>query len=229
MQELILLVALYGVLSRGLKLPLIRLLIVIGFVHLYLRHARNAELLAMLVPLVIAPLLARQWPSLRPRPEATTEAGPFRRRMHELARPADHAVMTLCLALAGLYAAGMIAFAGISAPTSTMPAAALQYALDNGRTGNVLNFYNYGGYLIRAGVPTFIDGRGELYGGDFIKRYAEAVNLRGDEPLERLIERHAIDWTLFPKDQPINKLLAHLPGWRRAYSDDASTIFVRDR
>ncbi len=229
MQELILLVALYGVLSRGLKLPLIRLLIVIGFVHLYLRHARNAELLAMLVPLVIAPLLARQWPSLRPRPEATTEAGPFRRRMHELARPAGHAVMTLCLALAGLYAAGMIAFAGISAPTSTMPAAALQYALDNGRTGNVLNFYNYGGYLIRAGVPTFIDGRGELYGGGFIKRYAEAVNLRGDEPLERLIERHAIDWTLFPKDQPINKLLAHLPGWRRAYSDDASMIFVRDR
>jgi hypothetical protein len=201
---------------------------VIGLVHLYLRHARNAELLAMLVPLVIAPLLARQWPSLRPRPEAT-EVSPFRRRMHALARPAGPAAMSLCLALAGLYAAGMVAFAGISAPTATMPAAALQYALDSGRAGNVLNYYNYGGYLIRAGVPTFIDGRGELYGGDFIKRYAEAVNLRGDEPLERLLERHAIDWTLFPKDQPINKLLAHLPGWRQAYTDDASTIFVRDR
>ena len=44
LQELILLVAIYLALSRGLKLPLIRLLIVIGLVHLFLRHARNAEL-----------------------------------------------------------------------------------------------------------------------------------------------------------------------------------------
>ena len=93
----------------------------------------------------------------------------------------------------------------------------------------MLNHYNYGGYLIRAGVPTFIDGRGELYGGDFIRRYAEVVNLRGEESLEQLLERHAIDWTLFPKDQPANKLLARLPGWRQAYADDAATIFVRDR
>ena len=69
----------------------------------------------------------------------------------------------------------------------------------------MLNHYDYGGYLIRAGMPTFIDGRGELYGGEFIKRYAEVVNLRGEEPLEQLLERHAIEWTLFPKDQPANK------------------------
>jgi len=42
-QEIVLLVALYLALSRGLKLPLLRLLIVIGLLHLYLRHARNAE------------------------------------------------------------------------------------------------------------------------------------------------------------------------------------------
>ena len=33
-----------------LKLPLLRLLIVLGLLHLYLRYARNAELLAMLAP-----------------------------------------------------------------------------------------------------------------------------------------------------------------------------------
>src|SRR5207245_6828947 len=69
MQELVLLVALYLALSRGLKLPLFRLLVVIGLVHLFLRYARNAELLALLAPLAIAPVLARQWPSLRPDPE----------------------------------------------------------------------------------------------------------------------------------------------------------------
>jgi len=29
------------------------------------------------------------------------------------------------------------------------------------------------------------------------------------------------------KEQPANKLLATLPGWRKAYSDDKTTIFVR--
>ena len=93
----------------------------------------------------------------------------------------------------------------------------------------MLNHYNYGGYLIRAGVPTFIDGRGELYGGAFIKRYAEVTNLRGEESLEQVLERHAIEWTLFPKDQPANRLLARLPGWRQAYADDSAIIFVRTR
>jgi hypothetical protein len=226
LQELILLVALYAALSRGLKLPLVRLLIVIGLVHLYLRYARNAELLAMLAPLVIAPLLARQWPSLRPDPDAGG-GGLLVQRMRALARPAGHAAMALCLAVAALYAGGMIRLAGITPPSATMPSAALDYARDAGLKGHVLNHYNYGGYLIGAGVPTFIDGRGELYGGEFIKRFADVVNLRGEESLEQLLERHAIEWTLLPKNQPANKLLARLPGWRQAYADEASTIFVR--
>jgi hypothetical protein len=108
-----------------------------------------------------------------------------------------------------------------------MPSAALDYARDAGLKGRVFNHYNYGGYLIREGVPTFIDGRGELYGGEFIKRFSDVVNLRSEESLEHLLERHAIQWTLLPKNQPANKLLARLPGWRQAYADDAATIFVR--
>ncbi len=223
MQELILLVALYLALSRGLRLPLLRLLIVIGLVHLYLRYARNAELLATLAPLAMAPLLARQWPSLRPDPESSGG------RLAALARPAGAAAVAMALMLATVFASGMILFADAKPPASTMPSAALDYAREAGIKGHVLNHYNYGGYLIRAGVPTFIDGRGELYGGDFIKRYAEAVNLRGEEPLEKMLDRYKIDWTMFPKDQPANKLLARLPGWHQAFSDDSTTIFVRDR
>ena len=228
MQELILLVALYAALSRGLKLPLVRLLIVIGLVHLYLRYARNAELLGMLLPLVMAPLLARQWPSLRPDLDATGGSLVVQ-RLRALARPAGHAALALCLALAALYAAGLIKLGGVAPPPSTMPQAALDHAREAGLKGRVLNHYNYGGYLIRVGVPTFIDGRGELYGGAFIKRYAEVTSLRGDESLEQLLDRHAIEWTLFPRDQPANRLLARLTGWRQAYTDESSTIFVRDR
>jgi hypothetical protein len=86
----------YLALSRGLKLPFIRLLIVIGLVHLFLRYARNAELLATLAPLAIAPLLARRWPSLRPDEQATG-------RLTALARPAGSAALAAGLGLAGLF------------------------------------------------------------------------------------------------------------------------------
>ena len=64
-QELVLLLALYAGLSRGLKLPVMRLIIVLGLLHLFLKYARNAELLAILAPVALAPILAQQWPSLR--------------------------------------------------------------------------------------------------------------------------------------------------------------------
>jgi hypothetical protein len=74
LQEAILLIGLYIVLARGVKLPLIRVLIVVGLMHMFLRYARNAELLATLAPLAIAPVLARQWPMLRWDPEAGGQA-----------------------------------------------------------------------------------------------------------------------------------------------------------
>ena len=220
LQEAVLLLAVYLALSRGLRLPLIRLLIVIGLLHLFLRYARNAELFATLVPLMIAPLLVRQFPSLSPDRQATG-------RMAALARPAGPAALTLGLGLVGLWSGVMIGLDGIAPPSATAPSAALAFAREAGLRGRVLNHYNYGGFLIGAGVPTYIDGRGELYGGDFIKHYNEAVNLRGAEPFESLLEREHIDWTLLPRDQAANQLLMRLPGWRRAFGDDTATIFVR--
>ena len=111
-----------------------------------------------------------------------------------------------------------------------MPQAALDWARQNGLLQRpMLNHYNFGGYLIGAGVPTFIDGRAELYGGDFIRRYNEAIGLRGETKLEDLLERHRIGWTFLTKDAPANRLLARLPGWRQAFSDDQATIFVREK
>ena len=93
----------------------------------------------------------------------------------------------------------------------------------------MLNHYGFGGYLISAGIPTFIDGRGELFGGDFIKRYVEIVNGREGRPLEETLEEFHIDWTLLQKDQAANKILALLPNWKRVYGDSTATIFVRQR
>jgi len=110
------------------------------------------------------------------------------------------------------------------------PNGALAYVREANLKGNVFNHYGFGGFLISAGVPTFVDGRAELFGGEFIKDYVDAANLRGkDGSFEALLERWHIDWTMLNKDAPANKLLTRLPGWRQAYTDDQATIFVRDR
>jgi hypothetical protein len=221
--ELILLVGLYLILARGVKLPIMRTLIVVGLVHMFLRHVRNAELLATIAPLAIAPVLAREWPAMRRDPAGQVLFGSF-------AAPASLRAVGLCLLLATLYAAGLVRWAGIKPPEATMPTAAVTYAREAGLTGHVLNHYGYGGYLISQGIPTFIDGRGELFGGDFIKKYVDAVHLRGNDPavLQKTLAKYDIAWTLLLKGQPANKLLATLPGWRQAYSDDTTTIFVRN-
>lgn len=223
LMEAILLIGLYLILARGVKLPLMRVLVVVGLTHMLLRHVRNAELLATLAPIAIAPVLARQWPLLRKDGEGKYLFAAF-------ARPAGWSVVALTLLVGLVYTAGLVRWSGIQPPEATQPDAAMAYARAHGLTkGRVLNHYGYGGYLIGAGVPTFIDGRGELFGGEFIKKYVETVHLRGDEPnlLENTLAKYDIRWTLLLKDQPANKVLARLPGWRQAYVDDKAMIFVR--
>jgi hypothetical protein len=223
--EAILLIALYLVLVRGVKLPLMRVLVVIGLTHMFLRHVRNAELLATLAPLAVAPVLARQWPAMRRDPEGRDVLG-------SLAGPAGRNALGLGLVLGIVYIGCLARFTSIRPPEDTAPTAALGFAREAGLTrGHVLNHYGYGGYLISAGIPTFIDGRAELFGSGFIRKYVEAIHLTGDEPrlLENMLERWNIRWTLLRRDEPANRLLAHLPGWHRAYVDDKAMIFVRER
>ena len=195
LMEAILLIALYLVLARGVKLPLMRVLIVVGLMHMFLRHVRNAELLATLAPLAIAPVLARQWPAMRRDPEGKGLFGTF-------AGPAGRNMLALVLVLGIVYIVGLVRFAGIRPPEDTAPTAALQFAREAGLTkGHVLNHYGYGGYLISVGIPTFIDGRGELFGGEFIKKYVEATHLTGGEPEPAREHARALGHSLDPPAQ----------------------------
>ena len=62
-----------------------------------------------------------------------------------------------------------------------------------------------------------------------MKLFGSLVRLNGEASLEQELNRYGIEWTILEKDLPANKLLAALPGWRQAYTDDKTTIFVRER
>jgi hypothetical protein len=100
-------------------------------------------------------------------------------------------------------------------------------ALKASKAQRVFNDYDYGGYLIYAGVAPFIDGRSELYGSDFIKRQWRAIMLRDLDDFLRLLDEYNIDSTLFAPSVPAVALLDRLPGWRRIYADDLAVVHMR--
>src|SRR5262249_48915553 len=132
--ELMVLIAIYLILARGVKLPIMRTLIVVGLVHMFLRHVRNAELLVTLAPLAIARGLGRRGPGIRREHEGKVLLG-------GMAAPASLRAIGLGLLVAATYAVCLVRFAGIKPPEATMPSAAIEYVREAGLQGRVLNHY----------------------------------------------------------------------------------------
>jgi hypothetical protein len=91
----------------------------------------------------------------------------------------------------------------------------------------VFNDYDFGGYLIANGVAPFIDGRTELYGEKFFVDHNAASGLMEPENLFRLLDQYKIEATLMRTQSAASKLLDHIDGWQKVYSDDIATIHLR--
>ncbi|HZQ02318.1 MAG TPA: hypothetical protein VFB13_22420 [Reyranella sp.] len=214
-QLAVLLFAAVVALLGAVKVPLLRALVVAGLLYLYFRFARNAELLGLLAPILLAPIVARRWSALIPVVAAGRAAPPS-----AAARAATMAA--LC---AAVLAAGWSQLRHSVLPPAVAPASAIAFARGHALSGPVLNDYGFGGYLVNERVPTFIDGRAELYGRNFILRYVAAISGHGG--LAQLLDEYGIEWTLLRPDRPANELLALMPNWCQAYHDENATLFVR--
>jgi hypothetical protein len=189
--------------------------------HMALQHRRHGELVGLVAPLLLAPALAPQLRALT----AGRSAGPVDRSLAELAKPAS--LRGVALAGVALVAVSAAVLHGAAVRSDVaIPAAALAAVEAAHVTGPVLNDYGFGGYLIFAGIPPFIDGRAELYGDEFFKRYVQAMLLESDE-LPNLLDQYGIAWTLIAPERPAALLLDYLPGWRRLYADDVAVVHVR--
>ncbi len=219
--ELWLAVVLFSGFSLGWRLPPTRLLLLLLLLHMALQHRRHSELVGLVAPLLLAPALGPQLRALA----ASRSAGPVDRSLAELAKPASLRGVALAGALLAAVSAAVL-HGTATRPDVVMPAAALAAVEAAHVTGPVLNDYGFGGYLIFAGTPPFIDGRAELYGDEFIKRYVQAMLLESDE-LPKLLTQYGIAWTLIAPERPAALLLDHLPGWRRLYADDVAVVHVR--
>ena len=207
--ELCLLGAIGFALYRGLTLPPVRILIILGLLHMSLAHVRNDELLVMLAPLFIAAPLRDQ---LR-QEQSTNEILPRK-------------LIASLMFLGALATAGLLATRELTPAYYLTPSAALN-ALARAKAGPILNDYGFGGYMIRSGALPFIDGRAELYGGTFIARHRRAVTLANLPDFLRLLDEYKIGATLLAPDRPAVALLDRLPEWERLYSDDVAVAHTR--
>lgn len=206
--ELLLLAGIFA-LSRGVTLPVVRALVVIGLLHFALAQVRNADLLALLAPLYLAAPLGRTFGGRTGDDAAGSSRG---------------------LNLAGLGALIVISGAALARDVRPAPMITPQTAIAQanlGKTERVLNDYSFGGYLIFAGIPTFIDGRGELYGGPFIDRYNRAVALVDLGDFLKLLDEYNIGATLLAPQTPAVAMLDRMPQWQRVYSDDVAVVHKR--
>ncbi|WP_298256205.1 hypothetical protein [Bradyrhizobium sp.] len=200
-------------LYRGITLPPMRIVILLGLLHMALSQGRAAELLALLSPLVLANPLARQLDGAQA--ASSLPWKPLRG--------------TIVAALAVVLAGGTLGFASIHrfAPyTGNSPVQAVT-ELKKLKLERVFNDYDFGGYLIASGVAPFIDGRTELYGEKFFVDHNNASGLMEPENLFRLLKEYDIQVTLMRTRSAATKLLDHMDGWQKVYSDDIATIHVR--
>jgi hypothetical protein len=196
-------------LSRGMTLPATRILVVLGLVHFALAQIRNADLLAVLAPLYLAAPLARHFGS---KVESDASNPPLRLNL---------AALAVMIAATALQMTRDVRPAAANTPSAAIADAGLADA------GPVLNDYAFGGYLIYAGIPTFIDGRGELFGGDFIERYNRGISLANLNDFLKLLDDYKIQSTLLAPGTPAVWLLDRLPGWQRVYSDSIAVVHKR--
>jgi hypothetical protein len=211
--EICLLLGLGLALLRGIRLPPMRIVLLLGLLHMALNQGRAAEILALLAPLVLAAPLARQIGGAEI--SHSSAAAPLRG--------------VLFASLGIVLMAGTFAYASVHRfePHAHGAPVAAVAELKKLNVARVFNDYDFGGYLIASGVAPFIDGRTELYGEKFFVDHNAASGLMEPDNLFRLLDQYRIEAILMRTQSAATKLLYHVDGWKKVYADDIATIFVR--
>jgi len=94
------------------------------------------------------------------------------------------------------------------------------------RSQPVLNDYSMGGPLILSGIKPFIDGRGDMYGDDFVLGYYRIAT--GDAgALDEAVRSWGIRWAILPNNSKLIPVLDRAPYWQRIRQDRVGVIYVR--
>ena len=198
-------------LAARLRSPLLWIGLIAPFTVLGLAHQRLLPYAAI----ILAPVVAALLPAVLHRPAT---AAPLIRRSVAV-------VAVLAMLLVGSLVA--VAAAPRAPDLAAYPAAAVPLLRD--QPGNLLNEYDWGGYLIFAAPehPTFVDGRGAaLYPASVIGEFARAVGLRPG--YRDVLDARGIELVLLRPDRPLAVALRE-DGWAVLGEGAGSWVLLRRR
>jgi hypothetical protein len=143
----------------------------------------------------------------------------------------DHPVLNF-LGIVGSLLAIFFAFPTSQALSTQVdthsPVKAVEYIKAKHLSGNMLNEYVFGGYLIWAipEHPVFVDGRSDVFEETgVLAEYLDWSSLRSS-PAE-LLDKYKIKYCLLARESPMANVMSLL-GWTAVYSDINSIVFVRN-
>jgi hypothetical protein len=111
---------------------------------------------------------------------------------------------------------------------SAYPVAAVTYLQKHHLTSRLMAAYHWGGYLIYRGVPTYVDGRTDIFlQKSVFSDYLSMQNIWWNGP--DLIDSYNLQAVLFPSGDQIVTFLSHDPDWHVEYRDGISEILVRTK
>ena len=210
--ETILLVSLAFLLAKPIRIPPVRLVLMLGMLHMTLQHTRHEIILVTVGLLVLAKPVGQAWRRGDTSASKPHEQSPDRLKI---------AVLVSVLAI-GL-TAYRVAVPVVRTETKGVPVTALAHLPASLRHQRVFNEYGFGGSLILAGIRPYIDGRTDMYGDAFTLDYFTIA--RGDaDRWHAANAKWHFRWTILPPRSPVVARLDHDPAWRRLYTDEIAVI-----
>jgi hypothetical protein len=206
-----------------LRVPWVRMVVLLGLTHLALNYVRNVPILGLISPMLLAQPFAHSWYAA---PSRGADAVRLDRWFRSLAGPSSRRGWIVTIAIFVVVSVATLRNYDVEPAQARTPEA----ALDAARKANVIerpvfNDYGFGGYLIYQGIPVYIDGRSDMYGDLFLTRTIEAMHAK--DKFVELLDQFQIGWTLLIPGSAALAFLENLPGWRQIYADNVAVVHVR--
>jgi len=195
---------------RGVKIPWLRTLVLLGLLAMALQHIRHVIVLAVVAPLLLAKPMGE---ALEPEHEPHFE------------RFARQTLIVALAALIGLTAARFV-FPLVRKDDIHSPVSAFASVPPQIRATRAFNSYALGGYLIFKGVPVFIDGRADMYGDDFTAQYLKIARSTDPAVVGAALKKWNIGWVILEPDTAMIKAMEKMPGWKKTHADKAAVVFL---
>lgn len=216
--EVSLLLTILVCLSRGVKVPFMRALLLVTLLQMGIQHRRQVIVLVLIAPLLLAGPLARA-------------LGQKSREERFAERPQDWRATTFAfIALALTIIAGRFAVPLERGDEAVTPASAMKALPKNVAAMPVLNNYSIGGYLTFIGVKPYIDGRADMYGEKFVREYMDLLHTADPKRLQPILDRNKVAWTIWANgtDGALIAAMDQRPNFHRFYADKTVVIHVRN-